>query len=69
MSGKAAIRMSFIDRQIAQINKAIVMYNSEIAKLVNDKYKLISEKRDLKVADETNCHDEIRDFTQQLGGY
>jgi len=55
MSRKAAARTSFIDRQIAEIDKAIILYNSEIERLISDRDKLTSEKYIIKISDGLEC--------------
>ena len=64
MSRKAAARTSFIDRQIAEIDKAIMLYNSEIERLVDDRYKLTSEKYTIALDDGLECLEAIQGVVQ-----
>ena len=64
MSGKANTRMSFIDNKIALIDKAILLYNSELERLVGDRYKLMSEKRDLEIVDGQKYREAIKGVAQ-----
>ena len=64
MSGKAIMRTSFIDKQIAEIDKAIMLYYSEIERLVNDKNKLTSEKYVIEISDGLECLEAMRGVAQ-----
>ena len=67
MSRKANTRTSFIDRQIAQIDKAIILYNSEIKRLISDRDMLMSEKYVIKISDGLECLEAMKGAAQQPG--
>ena len=62
MSRKA--KTSFIDKQIAEIDRAIMLYNSEIERLVSDRYKLISEKYVIEISDGLECLEAMETVAQ-----